>query len=129
MSNHDGFGVLYGNVRVRSVETNPLTGTLTLKAAYAEGQEQKIQYEGVLYSQIDADTEGRRVAIVTELTPEELRGEKHQSMAARFQADCGLNSLDAVEEMNRRGYRLFSHFVGKSDELIVVAKGLQVISY
>ena len=123
----DSFDVLFGNVRLQRVETDPLTGTLTLRAACAEGGEQKILYEGVLYSQIGSGSEGKRIAIAVELTPDELRGDRHQFPAARFRTDCGLRDLDVLEELNRCGYRLFSHFVGVHDELIVVARGLLVM--
>ena len=118
--------VLYGNMRIRRVEADPLAGTLIVRAVCVEGEEQTALYQDVLYSQLDPNAEGKRIAIVVELTPDELRGGKHQSPAARFQRDCELDNMDAVEEMSRRGYRLFLHFVGQSDEFLVVAKGLRV---
>jgi hypothetical protein len=122
----DGFGVLYGNARIRRVENDPLSGTLTITAVCAEGEEQKAVYQDVLYSQADPKAEGKHIAIVVELTPDELRDSKHLRPAARLQSDLGLVSLDALDEMNRRGYRLFCHFIAQREDLLVVAKGLRM---
>ena len=121
-----GLNVLYGNGRVRCVQTHPLNGTLVIKTVCFEGEEQTALYQQVLYSQIDQAAEGKRMAIAVELTPEELRGGKHRQLIKRFQADCGLENMDVVEEMILRGYRFFAHYIGASDELLIVAKGLQI---
>jgi len=115
---------LYGNVRIRRIEPDLAAGALMVRAVYAESQEQKIYYYNVLYSQLDKTVEGNRIALTVEITPEEYRGAKHQISALRFQKDCGLQNLNSLEEMARRGYRLFMHYAGERDEYIVIAKSL-----
>ena len=117
---------LYGNVRVRRVERNQAAGALIIRAVYAEREEQEIVYSDVLYSQISKSVEGERIAMAVELMPDEYRGAKHESSSVRFQKDCNLQNLDSLEEMTRRGYRLFVHYIGERDECIVIAKSLRI---
>ena len=121
---HGSDEFLFGNVRVRRIEPNPADGTLMVKVVYAEREEQEIQYDDVLYSQMGRNAEGARIVLAVELTPEEYRGVKHQNSATLFQEDCHLQNLDSLEEMKRRGYRLFIHYAGKRDEYIVIAKSV-----
>ena len=115
---------LYGNVRVGSVIRDVASGALTIKVVCAEREEQKMHYENVLYSQLDDAVEGNLVAIAMELTPDEYRDAKHKVSAKLFREDCSLNSLDPLDEMIRQGYRIFTHYVGEHDELIIIAKRL-----
>lgn len=116
--------LLYSNVRIRHVDQDPAAGTLLIRAVYAEREEQKILYDGVLYSQIDKAVEGKRMALAVEIMPEECRGEKHQAAIARFRKDCGLQSFDSIGEISRRGYRLFVHYIEAMEDCIVIAKNL-----
>jgi hypothetical protein len=117
----------YSNVRVRRISMNHASGILVVRAVYAEREEQKILYEGVLYSQLDQSAQGKHISLVVELSPDEYRDARHQTSAARFKNDCRLNNLDALEEISSRGYRLFSHYIGKSENSIVIAKNLVIV--
>jgi hypothetical protein len=113
-------------MRVRHVESDQVTGTLLVKGAYADREEQKMLYNGVFYSQIDKSTEGKHIVLVEELLPEEFRDVKHQASIRRLQNDCNMQNLDSLDEMVRNGYRLFAHYAGKRDEYIVIARGLSI---
>ena len=123
---HDSF--IFSNMRVRRVEPDPATGALSIVAVYADREDQVIYYDGVLYSQMDHNTEGKRIVLTTEIDPESYRDAKHHISAVRFQQECGLVNLDSLEEMSRRGYRIFCHYTDERDEeYIVIAKKLQII--
>lgn len=116
--------LLYSNVRVRGVAPDIAAGALTVKVVYAEREEQKMLYDGVLYSQLDESSVGKLIALAMELIPDEYRGGKHMASAKKFQQDCNLKNLNALDEMVRQGYRIFTHYIGDQDEYIVIAKKL-----
>lgn len=123
---HNNGDLLYSNVRVSSVAPDLASGTLTVKVICAEREEQRMHYDGVLYSQLDQSSEGKLIALAMELTPNEYRNGKHTSSAASFQKDCGLKDFNALDEMVRQGYRIFTHYAGDQDEYIVIAKRLLI---
>ena len=115
---------LYSNVRVRIVEPDIASGSLTVKVIYAQREERSIVYEGVLYSQLDESANGGLVALAMELAPAEYRDARHGVSASLLRKDCKLDSLDALDEMVRQGYRIFTHYIGEHDELVIIAKNL-----
>ena len=125
-STADNLNVIYSNVEIIRVETEPETGLLSIMSAYADSYEQRIVYENVLYSQIDQSAVGKRIAIVSELTPGDLRNVNRQALASRLIKECDLSNTDALDEMAKRGYRFFTHYIVNEDELIIIAKKLAV---
>ena len=116
--------VLFCYVLISRVENNEAKGTLTITALSGERERQKIVYQNVLYSQIGKESEGKRIAIAEELTPEELRSNRHRAAAQRFIDDCSLKNLNTLEKMMERGYHFYTHYIGEKYENIVVAKSL-----
>ena len=117
---------LYSNVRVGSVAPDPASGELSVKVIFAEREVHSMLYEGVLYSQLNENAEGKRIALAIELSPDEYRNAKHRASSRSFQEECRLNGLDSLDEMIRRGYRIFTHYVGDQDECVVIAKRLNI---
>ena len=62
---------IFSNMRVRHVDSNSAAGKLLIRGAYADREEQKMLYNGVLYSQIDKSAIGKHITLVVELLPEE----------------------------------------------------------
>ena len=122
----ENLNIIYSNMQITRVETDPGTGLLTITGAFAQREAQKILYESVLYSQIDRSAVGERIAIAIELTPDELRGTDRRTLAARLIKDCGLTHVDALDEIARRGYRFFAHYIVNQEERVIIAKGLSV---
>ena len=118
--------VLYSNVRILNVDSSPLTGSLSLKTMDPGWGENTVIYENVLYSQIEARAEGKKITAVVELTPKEFRSPSHSEMAERFRKDSELVDLEPLEEMVRMGYRLFTHYSGDDGEDIVIAKKMTI---
>jgi hypothetical protein len=121
------FSVLCGNIYVNRVETVPISSSLSIKSDCIGGLEERLMYSDVLYSQIDEDLEGERIAIVFELTADEFRDTDQGVPAARFLRECGLDNTDTLEEISKRGYRFFSHYIVNRGERVVIAKGFKMI--
>ena len=129
VSNIENLDIIYSNMQITRIETNPETGMLTITGAYAQREAQKILYEGVLFSQIDQNAVGERIAIAIALTPDELRTADRRTLAARLIKDCGLTHADVIDEIDRRGYRFFAHYIVNQEERIIIAKGLSIIPF
>ena len=122
----ENLNIIYSNMQITRIETNPGTGLLTITGAFAQREAQKILYENVFFSQIDQSDVGERIAIAIELTPDELRGADRKILADRLIKDCGLTHVDTLDEIARRGYRFFAHYIVNQEERVIIAKGLSV---
>lgn len=118
--------VLFSYVHICCVENNPEKKTLTIRVKSGDRKQQKIVYLNVLYSQLDRQSEGKILAVAEELTTDHLRSPKHHIATYQFLTDCKLQNLDPVQEMILKGYHLFTHYIGKDQESIVIAKNLMI---
>jgi hypothetical protein len=119
--------VLCGNIYVNSVENISISSSLSIKSEIIGGVEEQLLYSDVLYSQIDGNLGGERIAVVSELSAGEFCAVDNGVPAARFLRECGFESIDTLDEISKRGYRFFSHYIVNRGVRVVIAKRFKMI--
>lgn len=117
---------LYGNVRIRQLQMEETKEILYLDVIYADREEQQIRYDGVFYSAFDEKSVGLRIVMSEELPLRALETQEHRDSAQKFWKSCGGMEEGFLDVMAERGNKLFVHYVGKTDEYIVIARSISV---
>lgn len=112
----------YASARLKQVISDEVGGNLRIKAIIDEREEKEIVYEGMYYSQLDEDSVGLVINLVTEIRPEQYSEPEFQQAIARLYDDCGVNEW-FLWIMQKRGNRLYIHFTDRG-KFIVLAKQL-----
>ena len=114
-----GFGFLFSNARLRQIRQ---TGAeLYLNLLYADREEQTVRYDGVFYSQLQLSDEGKRIILAEQLHPSELAMPKHRSATVQLLDECG-GDASLFDQLEREGYFVYAHYVGRSAEYLVIAR-------
>lgn len=120
--------VLFSNVYIRRVVTDAAVGGLHLRGLYAQREYVDVVFLDVFYSQLGEGLAGSTITLAEELSLEELGEDRHAGCLARFYAECADADTLFLKGLVSRGYRFFTHYVGKTEEYLVVAKWARSLS-
>ncbi len=129
MWNGREFGVgemLFGNVRVRSVQLDAAKGTLLLRAVYDEREYMDAVYRDVFYTQLNEDCAGVSITLAQRADAAELKHARHHCSVLRLLKECGCSSDLVLDEMESRGYCFYAHYAGRDEEYLVIARAVSV---
>lgn len=119
-------GTLYSNVTLRAMQADPADGTVRLKVSYDEREYQSILYSGVFYNQFEQSAIGEMITLAEELSPQELLPQQTRKSVMQFWEDCNYTDHAFLNDMVRRGNRVFLHYMGKGKEYIIIAKEILI---
>jgi hypothetical protein len=89
-----------------------------------------IFYENVLYSQIDETSVKLRVALVEELTFDELFELRHNKGRNRMMREGADKCRERIDKLSRGECRIYTHYCGdygmEMDESLILATGVQI---
>ncbi|MFT3985548.1 MAG: hypothetical protein QM697_16715 [Lachnospiraceae bacterium] len=118
-------GVHYISARVVRVTSDEVEGELIIRAIFDDEKEQEIIYEEMYYSQFDRRSEGRTLTLIEEIGLPDLKKPGYEPAAARLYEDCDVDDT-FLENMYRRGNRLYVHHMEDGKEYLVLAKHMTI---
>ena len=118
--------MLFGNVRIRQVNANAASGALLLRAIYDEREYMDVVYHDVFYAQFDESCKNVFVTLAQRVDAAELGHVRHAGSVRRMMSDCQCTSSLVFEELENRGYHFYTHYAGRDDEYLVIAKEFAV---
>lgn len=121
-----GRKILFANMRIKQIIADTTEGTLCMRALYDEREYCNMRYDNVYYSQLDDKAVGRTIFLAEKLTFPEFRQSGSRDSMAVLVAECGAGNVEFLGELDRRGYNLFVHYLGKAAELLVIAKQMTI---
>lgn len=118
-------GIHYVSARITRVTSDEAGGELTVRVVSDGGEEHEIVYGEMYYSQLDGRSEGQVILLVTEAMPQELKKPRYEMAAAQLYEECGADD-GFLQDMYRRGNRLYVHHTEEGREYIVLAKHMNI---
>ena len=114
--------MLFGNVRIRQVKVNAESGVLMLRVIYDEREYMDVVYHDVIYTQLDERCINASIAFAQRTDANELKHARHSGSINRMMKDCQRSGPFVLEEMESRGYHFYTHYAGREEEFLVIAK-------
>lgn len=118
--------MLFGNVRIRLVNMDAAAGVLLLRAVYDEREYMDVVYQDVFYTQLDESCKNVFITIAQREDAAELAHTRHAGSIRRMMRDCQCTSSFVLEELENRGYRFYTHYAGRDDEYLIIAKEMSI---
>lgn len=119
---------LYGNVEIQSVCPDEAEGKLTLWVVYAGREVQEVIYHGVYASQISPSLAGRRISLVEEVPLSILNDSRYAAAARQLFSFRDGATPEFISLAERRGNKLYLHYISQQSEYMVVARKVQILS-
>lgn len=114
-------GVYYANARLKQVVSDEVSGNIRIRAVFDEREERELVYEGMYYSQLDENSVGLVITLAAEITPEQLAEPELRQSVSRLYDECGADEA-FLEDMLKRGSRLFIHHTDKGGYLVLAKR-------
>ncbi|TCL59044.1 hypothetical protein EDD76_105220 [Kineothrix alysoides] len=118
-------GIHYVSAWIVRITSDEAEGELIVRVLFDDKKEKEIIYEEMYYSQFDHRSEGIILTLIEEIGLRELRKPRYEAAAARLYEDCDADDV-FLENMYRRGNRLYVHHTESSGEYIVLAKHMTI---
>ncbi|MDR2137692.1 MAG: hypothetical protein LBO68_05315 [Synergistaceae bacterium] len=127
-------GIVYRDVTVISIRREE-NGNLRLWGIYGGRDYLDVLYEDVLYSQIDETNAGLRVALVEELTLDELSELRHNMGRNRMLREAPERFTEFLHAVSLEEYRIYTHYTLKegprgtekgTEERLILARRVRV---
>lgn len=118
--------MLFGNVRIRQVNMDAANGVLLLRTIYDEREYMDVRYHDVFYAQFDESCKNVFITLAQRTDAAELGHTRHVGSIRSMMQDCQCTSPLVLEELENRGYHFYTHYAGRDEEYLVIAKEMSI---